>query len=568
MFLPALLLVGCTGLTARLVGVDPGEGAARRQPELELELSDGVRLDSDLYLPRGEGPWPAILIRTPYGKRNRGQFMPFVSRLFARHGYAVLVQDVRGRFGSQGDWRPFYSEARDGREVLEWIRAQPWSDGAAGTFGFSYFGYTQWALATQRPEGLRAAMLGITSSDMHSWFYHGGAFRLELAGSWALKIADPAKNREDDEAERERLFWHLPPDQADEAVLETLPYYDEWLAADVPGVPYSSWLPPDAADQLEVPALLVTGWFDIFMPQQLHDFQALVHDPAAPAAQSALLVGPWNHALGFSGQGDMDLGPQASFFSAFEQVLGWFDHHLRGSGPVPTWGPVRSFQLGQNRWQDHAQWPPAGAQALTLALTPDGGLDRETDAEGSMSFTYDPRDPVPTVGGNNYVESLSSPRDQVTLDARQDILRFVAPPLGQPLRLAGPAEARLCVSTSVDDTAFTAKLVDVDPLGLALNMLDGITLLSRRDGADHPQPAIPGQRYALSISLGQTDWTLAAGHSLRLDISSSNFPRYARHPNQFGPWARISELRDAEQTLHFDAECSPELAITVLEGVQ
>ena len=331
LLLSLVLLNACTGMVRRQAGLERPDARVRRS-DMVFPMADGVDLAADIYLPRGDGPWPVVLIRTPYDKRNTLQLTPILARLFAQQGYGVVVQDVRGRFASQGAWEPFYHEQQDGLQALEQVLEQPWCDGRVGTFGMSYYGFTQWALGVQAPAALQTMVPIITSTDPWSWFYTGGAYRTELGSSWALTIAEQDENRPKRAAEQDVIFSHLPPQDADEAVLATtLPFYDEWISHDTPGAPYDQWLPRDAARMAQVPALLVTGWFDIFLGGALQDFQTL-SSADSPAAASHLLVGPWGHSLGFADISDVDLGDDAAFTPFLALIVSWFDVHLRGAG--------------------------------------------------------------------------------------------------------------------------------------------------------------------------------------------------------------------------------------------
>lgn len=338
LLLPLLALPACGRLTTLATGVSPAENHLRVRHEVLVPMDDGVELATDVYLPRTDGPFPTVLVRTPYSKRNGVQFTPALARTFARHGYAVVVQDVRGRFASEGEWDPFAHEQADGLATLAWLRAQPWSNGDVGTFGLSYYGFTQWALAAAKPEGLKTMVPVIISSDLHGWFYRGGAFRPELATTWALSVADAHGDRGPARSDVEKAWAHWPAVEADDAVLRDLPWYDTWVSSPDPGPPYTDWLPADLPADIDLPVLLVGGWFDIFVADQVRDFQHLRH--------GALLVGPWAHTLGLLGTGDLEPGPDGAFPPVIGTILAWMDHHLAGTGPAPTWGPVRTWEVG------------------------------------------------------------------------------------------------------------------------------------------------------------------------------------------------------------------------------
>ena len=239
-------------------------------------MPDGVKLATDVYVPRGDGPWATVLLRTPYGKARGGMHLPILAKMLARHGYAVVIQDVRGRFDSEGVWEPFANEQEDGVTTMGWLTNQSWCNGRIGMLGASYFGFTQWAAGIHDPPGLDTMVPWIISTDIYHWFYTGGAFRPELASTWAASVSDPRKNLHGTREEEDILFLHLPAREADDAWKQDLPYYDEWVDHDVPGAPYTTWLPLDAPARVKVPMMLVAGWFDIFGPEQIRDWQALL----------------------------------------------------------------------------------------------------------------------------------------------------------------------------------------------------------------------------------------------------------------------------------------------------
>jgi len=401
----------------------------------------------------------------------------------------------------------------------------------------------------------------IISTDIYHWFYTGGAFRPELAATWAASVSDRRKNLHGSRADEEILCGHLPAREADDAWREDLPFYDTWVDHDLPGEPYTSWLPLDASSRVKAPMMLVAGWFDLFGPDQIRDWQGLRANP--DAADSVIVVGPWNHALGMKGRSDLDFGREASALRVVPWLLEWYDHHLAGTGPDVTFGPFRSFEVGSNTWHDSATWPPAGSVPHRLDLASNdtllGPVTQDTDPrlgpEATVTFRYDPSDPVPTTGGRAFLPRLALPKDQSSLDDRRDVLRFRSNPLPVGFHVAGGATAHLCVSSSREETAFTARLVDVFPNGRAIGMMDGIRLLSRRDGEDRPAPGHPGTSTTVDIDLGQMSWYLPAGHALRLDVSSSNWPRFSATLNQSGPWALLRSGVVAEQTLHMGGTC-------------
>jgi putative CocE/NonD family hydrolase len=515
-------------------------GAPSKQ-EIMAPLRDGVQLATDLYLPRGKGPFPAIAIRSPYNKADGRPFGEF----FARYGYAVAIQDVRGRYASEGEFYPFRHEIEDGIDFTRWLKAQPWCNGKIGAFGGSYLGYTQWAMAVGNPD-LASFAPAIISADLYDGIYRGGAFGKLTFLHWCLT----SYGRYGDGVGAKAVgkgYDHFPLVESDDAALKNISFYDDWVRHPVPEAYWRELDLRRRIPEIRAPALLTAGWYDFFLEGQLNDFTTLQRaaDPVV-RGESKILIGPWNHAF-FNGHQRNYGIRQRKFeilpFKFIREIKDWYDHSLKGA--ENGWDkrpPVRLYVLGKNEWKDLDEWPPARAEFRSFYLhsggnaqTLGGGgtLDPAVPVEHEPSdlFVFDPRQPVPTHGGAHGAPADCGPADQRQVERRTDVLVYSSAPLEHPLLVMGRVEVRLFASSSAKDTDFTAKLVDVFPDSQAVIVCEGLARARYRNGLHRAGSLEPGKTYAFDIHVGSTAVWFDAGHRIRLEISSSNFPRYDANPN-------------------------------------
>jgi putative CocE/NonD family hydrolase len=590
------------------------------QTDVRVPVRDGTPLALDLYLPARsgrpiDGKLPALLARTPYDK----SVAPVAeARWFAARGYAVAVNDVRGRYASDGRWRFLLDDPDDGFDVVRWIGRQPWSNGKVGTFGTSYVGGTQHALACARPPEL-ACMIPVDSVSNCgvAGIRHGGAFELRFM-NWIFTIGAPnARAALADPAlkaaltENGRLMpQHLLrlPVRPGTTPLKHVPEYEAWLVEALRhGDNDAYWKQPgysviDNVDRYaDVPVYHVTGWYDSWCRQNVLNWQAL---SAAKKSPQRLIVGPWTHG----GQnrnyaGEVEFPPEAALdFNAWR--LRWFDRWLKGvENGVETEGPVRLFVMGGGdgrkskdgrlrhggRWREEKTFPPERAQPTPYYLHADGKLSRDRPwAEGRpTTFRFDPNDPVPTIGGN--LSSIAGlleaggfdqrcrpttlfAKDQLPLSERRDVLVFQTDPLPAAVEVTGPVTVRLYVSSTAVDTDFTAKLLDVYPpnpdypLGFDLNIGDSITRMRYRDSLETAKLMTPGELYEVAIHLYPTANVFAKGHRIRLDVSSSNFPRFDLNPNTGEPLQQHRRTVPADNTVYHDAPRASHVVLPVVPG--
>jgi putative CocE/NonD family hydrolase len=560
-------------------------------------MRDGVLLATDVRLPDGERvPAPALVARTPYDKSRVGEVAGTfdIGRAVAA-GYAVVVQDVRGRYGSGGLFQPHANETADGLDCLEWVAAQPWCDGVIGMFGPSYLGGTQWLPARAAPPVLKAIAPTVTFCDYYGGCaYQGGAKVLHdlrwvvadiIPGEVHRRAGQGADIKDFTPLDVETVLGEIPVG-GDPLIGELAPFYAEWLAHPQPG-PYWEAISPNAGHgQIAAAPLNIGGWYDIFLAGALDNYRGIRDRGATAAARSArLIVGPWTH-MNFTGVfPELDFG-QAASQEAIDLVglqLSWFDRWLRDA---PSDGhddlPVLLFAMGVNEWRRAPDWPLPGTRYRDFYLH-SGGAANTRSGDGRLStrppaeepsdvFTSDPFCPVPSVGGQVILPGANAmgPRDQGTVEDRDDVLVYSTPPLAEPVNVTGPVRMRVFVSSSAPDTDLTGKLVDVFPDGRAMHLTDGILRLRYRDSLTHPAPMDPGGVYEVEVDIGATSNVFGTGHQIRLEIAGSNFPRFDRNSGTGGTIAAepgMAWRTQVNQILH-DAARPSRLILPVIESPQ
>lgn len=541
------------------------------EKHLKVAMRDGVQLATDVYRPAGPGPFPVVMMRLPYNKEQPVLlFLAGDILRVAQAGYAVVVQDCRGTWASDGEFSPYFQEAEDGADAIAWAAAQAWSSGEVGMMGASYYGATQWLAATQTPPALKVLAPFITTDQYYEkWTYQGGAFQLGFMLQWASATFGVA------EAVRRLLrgtgdaagvgsaigaadavaanYWHLPLCELP-AVANLTPYVKDWLAHPDYDDYWRAIAPREHYGKITTPALNFGGWYDLFLGGTLANYAAM-----KDRAPQKLVIGPWVHGYNGGVYPARNFGLMAhdGVADVTAMQIRWFDHFLKGAANgVVDEPPVRIFVMGPDVWREEADWPLPDTDWQQWYLhsagcagtrAEDGVLSRRAPGdEAADSFLYDPRDPVPTVGGASFLPGLfvaanAGPRDQREVEQRADVLCYTSAVLERDLEVTGPVRLVLYVSSSALDTDFTGKLVDVHPDGTALILTDGILRARYRESLSSPTLLTPGEVYRIEIDLVATANVFAAGHRLRLEVSSSNFPRFDRNTNTGGVIATETE---------------------------
>ena len=583
--------------------------------DLRILVRDGTMLALDLYLPAEDGKQlpgrqATLLARTPYNKNG----MAAEARWFTARGYAVVVNDVRGRYASAGRWRMLVDDPADGFDIAAWIGKQPWSSGKIGTFGTSYVGGTQHALACARAPQL-ACMIAVDSVSNAglAGIRHSGAFELRFM-NWIFTIGAPnARAALADPALRQALEQNgrlMPqhllqlPIRPAATPLKQVPEYEGWLVEVMGHGDYDAyWKQPgysvvDNVDRYaDVPVYHVTGWYDSWCRPNVLNWQALAKAKQSP---QKLIIGPWTHgSQGRNVAGEVEFPPEAAL--AFNDWrLRWFDHWLKGeANGVENEAPVKLFIMGGGdgrkskdgrlrhggRWRNEETFPLARTQYTPYYLHPDGRLVRERPDAAPVTFRFDPAHPVPTIGGNlSSVAGLLEAggfdqrcrantlfaADQLPLSERRDVLVYQTEPLQEDVEVTGPVEVMLFVSSLALDTDFTAKLIDIYPrnadypLGFDLNIGDSITRMRYRNSLEKAELMEPKKVYPVTIHLYPTANVFARGHRIRLDISSSNFPRFDLNPNTGEPLQQHRRMLPADNTVYHDGERASHVVLPII----
>jgi uncharacterized protein len=555
---------------------------------VEARMRDGTILRADVYRPKTEGAFPVLLQRTPYDKRNS---FGFAVKAAAR-GYVVIVQDVRGRYSSDGEWYPFKNESNDGYDTVEWAATLPYSNGKIGMFGGSYVGATQMLTAMAHPPHLAGICPVVTASNYHDgWTYQGGAFEQWFNESWTSGLAQDTLNRSvEKNTNALHGIWKLPltayplfdvPQASPDSDLtrSLAPYFLEWLAHPNYDEYWKRWSIEEHFSDINIPVLTIAAWYDIFLGGSLRNYMGVkLHGNGDVARHGQhLLVMIGGHAGSGRTIGDVDFGPAADF-DEDEVILNWYDHLFKNAtNQFATAKPIRIFVMGANQWRDEDDWPLSRARETKYflhsagkanSLSGDGALSNTTPrSESPDHYVYDPADPAPTVGGPLCYDSKHlrpGPLDQRPVEGRDDVLVYSTPVLAQNLEVTGPVRVELFASTSAVDTDFTAKLVDVSPDGFAQNLTEGIVRGRYRDSQEQAAFMNPGQTYKFVIDAWSTSNVFRKGHRLRLEISSSNFPRFDRNLNTGEDGASGRKSLSATNTIYHDAEHPSVLILPVV----
>ena len=567
----------------------------------KIPMRDGVELSADIYLPNpGDGRYPTLLLRTIYHSKDPRYVRWAVG--FVKAGYAVVLQDCRGRHDSDGTWDPYICEVPDGYDTHEWIGGQPWSTGRIGTFGVSYPGFTQ---SCPAPDGSKHLQALVPIASQQDNFGH---HRCDGLIAWANTVFFP--NMIGRTMQGEALA------QLDlQAIQRRLPLHDVWddigdcayvrdvVTNEAYGHFWSNYSLRHRYDKVEVPSYFMTGWYDSLLNETIKVFQGWRKHARSPEARrlTKIIIGPWSHQVAPWGRpqpgyqvepdGAFDaavFGPQAQMDIVAEH-LRWYDARLKdvknGMDEEP---PLHLFVMGENAWRFESEWPLARTRWTDFYLHADGGLSRDKPGakETPDRFRYDPNDPVPTWGGSYQMKDLGGPKDRRKLEERTDVLVYTTPPLDQDVEVTGPVTATIWAQSSALDTDFTASLIDVYPDGRAILLTDGICRARFRKAADGwtpedlrqgkapyerlyepgfvPEMLTPGTPAEFKIDLWSTSNLFRRGHRIRVEISSSNFPRYDRNLNTGGRVGFEAKGQPADQAVHHDDRMPSRITLPVI----
>ncbi|MCF6473276.1 CocE/NonD family hydrolase [Nonomuraea sp. MG754425] len=518
--------------------------------DLGVPMPDGVVLRADRYRPRGAGPLPVVLMRTPYGKHRPDARV--TARVLARRGMQVVVQNARGTFGSGGRFAAFHQEKDDGLATAAWLREQPWCDGRLATAGASYLGFTQWALGPYLDPPLEAMCLGVTASEFRTTFYPGGVFALHNLLTWAALIGTQEETPlggllpDPRQAGRvRRAMAHVPVGTSDLAAIgKRVPFLREAAAHAAADDPF--WTDVDhsaAAVKMTTPTSMVTGWWDLFLPAQLRDYVA-AREAGRPGR---IVIGPWGHDLG-------------ALRALLAEEVSWLSGHLLGDTAQLQRSPVRLYLQRAERWLDFDRWPPPQSAPTPLHLLPYRRLGWEAPGEDVPPdvFSYDPARPARSVGGPLLDPRLSKQRDNRDVEARPDVVVYTGGPLRRDLDLIGPVSATVYVRTDTGHADVFVRLCDVDAAGVSRNVTDGVLRL----------PAGSEGVVRAEVELHPTGYRFRRGHRLRVQVSGGAFPRFARNHGTGEPVERAVRTRPTRFEIFRDAGHPSSITLPVFGGRQ
>jgi putative CocE/NonD family hydrolase len=541
---------------------------------VDVPMRDGVILRADVYRPATDVAVPAVVNRTPYDRSSPLiQLAAIEPERVVEAGLALVCQDVRGRFGSDGEFYTFFDDGRDSFDTVEWAAAQPWCDGSVGMVGRSYAAAVQWLGAAERPPHLRAISPIVTGSDYyHGWLYEGGAFQFGFNVFWIWLMSRPREI-----GRLDQVYRHLP--------LRTLPIedlawarlYAHWLAHSTNDHYWRSLSINRRYEQIEVPALIVGGWYDVFIRGTLENYAGLRARGGSEAARAGtrLVVGPWAHGSTYGPYPDhsFDLFAPDDGLDVPGLQLRFLARHLLGDeNGLDDEPPVRIFVMGENRWRDEDAWPLKHAREHRWYLRSDGRLTEEPPREEPPDeYVYDPADPAPTIGGQTSLPARmmkmnSGPLDQGRLESRPDVLVYTSDPVEEPLEVTGPLTFVLHAATTASDTDFVVKLTDVHPDGSSIVIAEGVLRTRFREGFERELLLEPQRPSEFRVDLGATSNVFLPGHRIRVLVTSSSFPRFDRNANTGHSIGVDTEddLQTARQTVFHDGHRASYLLLPVV----
>lgn len=520
----SLVLILLLGSLVAAVSQQAAPASSPAKPsEQMVPMRDGVKLATSIFLPQGKGPWPVVLVRTPYGK----DLQATGNSLWTNREFALVVQDCRGSFKSEGEYRPFMTDHVDGYDTIEWIAKQPWSNGKIGMYGASAMGIAANLASMMNPPHLVANFVMVARASLYNQSaFMGGVYRKELNDPW-LK--------------RQKAEW---------VIAETIKHnvYDGFF--DLAEMP-KHW------QEIHVPVYNYGGWYDIFGQGNIDNFVGLQSEGGGLAAgNQKLIMGPWGH-----GKVEEVKYPTDSVVNATEEAMRWFDYWLKGKdNGIMEEPPIRYYVMGDvantqapgNEWRTALSWP-VPAKPTSYFLKPGGALNEKmaVEPESADTYSYDPKHPVPTIGGAN-LSIQKGPMDQRATGDRKDILKFVTPVLTSPIEVTGRVNVELWAESDAPDTDWIAKLVDVYPDGTERLVLDSAVRARFRNGFDREVFMKKGEVYKFSIDLWSTSIVFNKGHRIAIHVTSSNDPRFDPNPNTGKPLRADDETRVARNSIHHD----------------
>ena len=527
---------------------------------LPVPMRDGIKLGASVYWPEAEGKFPCLLVLRSFRAPHQERWGEY----YAARGYVVALVDSRGRGDSEGRWEHYVNEPQDGYDTQEWLGTQPWSNGRIGTLDISINGFTQLMPAPLANKYVKALFPLECQQSNFGCLYNDGVLQLNIIYEAGLfmggKLGNPQYFPLTDPLYRQLPILDTVGKQPDNR------YVKDWIRHSRYDDYWKSYGIKEKYGQIRVPAYFMTGWYDNLLHEGVRNFQGFRSQGGSPEARKGtkILIGPWVH------------GGSLAYPELDRLQLRWYDYWLKGiRNGIDKEPPIKIYVMGDDVWRTEKEWPLARTQYRKYYLA-SGGRANSLKGDGVLKtaalekdyppdkFTYDPENPVPTTGGQITTTFGSGPRDRRKVQERHDVLIYTTAPLQEDMEVTGPVELRLQAASSVVDTDFTATLSDVHPDGKAMQICEGIVGVKYRDSLEHPEPIEPHKIYAYKISLWETSMVFKRGHRIRLEVSSSNFPRYARNQNTGLPLGTSAKMVSADQTIYHDQERPSYLVLPVI----
>ncbi len=524
-------------------------------------MRDGVEISADIYFPGNEGKYPAIVVRTPYGKGEERNIS--VGKYFSDNGYVVVICDVRGRGDSDGSFVPYFNEGRDGHDVIEWTAAQPWCTGSVGTMGGSYLARIQWTTVLEKPPHLKAMVSTVVPSDPFVESPTGVPDPIHI--SWSFLVSDRALQNVG-HVNWEKVYKTLPLTEMEEATGRKI---TDWKESFDHTTLDEYWKPicyQTRFSEIDIPVMHVSGWYDDEQVGTPMNYRGMREHGGSEAARNRqkLVMGPWPHGVNKSQTlGDIDFGPE-SLIDLLGIEKRWFDRWLKGeSNGVEDEDRVYIFVMGENKWRHEKDWPLPGTEFTTYHFS-SGGRANSRFGDGTLSpgspegeerdsYTYNPEDPYPFITEQTSAQ-IGGPDDYSAVERRDDVLVYTSEPLKEKLEVTGPVKAEIFVSSDAEDTDFNVKLLDVWPNGFAQRLCDGVVRARYREGMEKEVPMVPGKVYKMEVDMWNTSQVFLPGHRIRVEVASSAFPKYSRNQNVWEKLGKTSNMKIANQTVYHSRE--------------
>jgi hypothetical protein len=568
LFLALLLIISPCKVSGQPKEKDYSLQKVEEELDVKVPMRDGVRLSTNIYRPEGPDRFPVLLMRSPYGNGGAGDPEAY---FFVRHGYVVVLQDTRGRYESEGIFEAMQPEALDGYDTQQWISGQSWCNGKIGTFGGSYVGFTQWMPAPLQSPYLVTMFPVVTFSDLHDVVYQNGAFRLELWGPWSFEMSHPYNITLDSiDKHRSKILMSLPLIDQDKKLGWKIPFFRDWLLHPEHDRFWDRTSVGSDYPKIRTSVYNIGGWYDILLKGTINNYMKMTGRDIDPVIRNKqkIMIGPWVHDEGKRLVGDLDFGEEA-VLDQNALMLRWFDSQLKGvNNGIIEEPPVKIFVMGENKWRFENEWPLARtnymkfffhSQGNANTVSGDGWMDTGISKNLKPDkFIYDPDNPVITIG-------TMGPYDQRKVETRNDVLIYASAPLKEDIEVTGPVNAIIYASSSAKNTDFTAKLVDAYPDGRAIRICEGIVRADHRDSSLPPSNIEPGKIYKYEIDLWATSNVFKKGHQIKVEISSSNFPRFDRNLNTGNYFATDTAVLKAEQKIYHSAEYPSCIILPVIQ---